>query len=305
MKKIRLFIISLLLSVLSTLCVYAKQPDLMTESMSLSLNYEKGTSEFALYKVATFSETGKFKVEEPFIRYQLVLDGLDSEGWRALAETLEGYVKRDQIDPIDRQQTDAEGKIRWENLEKGLYLVLGEQTKDKQYLYTPMPTLVTLPNRMENGEWNSQVSISLKYNQEDIFQKKEMDLKVIKIWKDAENKKNRPKKIFVQLVKDGNIHDTVELNKENNWEYTWKQLPKEASWMVVEKDVPQNYTVTSAKEGKTFILTNTYVASKEHKVQEQNNSVKLPKTGQLWWPVPVLCILGIVLFMIGLKQYKK
>lgn len=305
MKKIGALILSLLLGMVSTFCVYAKDENKIEEQTCLSLNYEKGEGVFTLYRVAQFSETGKFILEEPFSNYQIKLEDLDSEGWRALAETLEGYVKKDQITPLDKQKTDDKGNIEWKNLEKGLYLVLGEQTKDEQYLYTPMPTLITLPNRMQNGEWDYHVKISLKYSQEEIFQEQEIDFDVIKIWKNEPNKENRPKKIVVHLLKDGNIYDTVELKKENNWQYTWEKLPLQASWLVVEKEVPENYTVTSTREGNSFILTNTYTSSKENKKQEQMKHPKLPQTGQLWWPVPVLFAFGLLLIMVGAKKHKK
>ena len=31
----------------------------------------------------------------------------------------------------------------------------------------------------------------------------------------------------------------------------------------------------------------------------------LPQTGMLWWPVPVLTICGLVLFMLGWGEYQK
>lgn len=305
MKKIRGLIVCLILGVFSTLCVQAEEEDRVGEETSLTLNCEYGQGVFSLYKVAEFSETGKFHVEEPFANYQIQLEELDSEGWRALAETLEGYVKRDHIEPLDQRETDAKGNIEWRQLEKGLYLALGEQTKDDSFLYTPMPTLITLPNRTPDGEWNNHVSVSLKYEKEDIFQEQEIDFQVIKIWKNEDNTKNRPENITVQLLKDESVYDTIELNKENNWSYQWEGLPLQASWSVVEKEVPPNYTVTSTREGNQFILTNTKKPAKPTEDKHQEIPQKLPQTGQLWWPVPVLAILGAILFVIGYKKYKK
>ena len=31
----------------------------------------------------------------------------------------------------------------------------------------------------------------------------------------------------------------------------------------------------------------------------------LPQTGQLWWPLPVLIILGIILFIAGIRMNRK
>lgn len=288
----------------STLHVWAEETE-REEETSLSLECKNGKESYALYGVADFSETGEFVIREPFSKYPIVIQGLDSEGWRALAETLAGYVERDEIEPLDKKETDDKGHLTWNNLQKGLYLVLGEQIKKEQYLYTPMPLLVTVPNRTENGEWNYQPLIHPKYNKEDLSEEQEIDRNVIKIWKDQQNKKMRPEKISVQLLKDGKVYDTVELSKKNNWQYTWKKLSAQSKWTVVEQNVPKNYTVTSTQENNNFIVTNTYVTFKDEGNKGENVHQKLPQTGQLWWPVPILVIVGALLFTVGFRKYRK
>lgn len=305
-SRISTLILCLLCVLFPTFQVFAEDPEMFVgEETSLSLNYEAGKGTFALYKVADFSETGKFTVEDPFLNYQVKIEEMDSEGWRALAETLAGYVQRDHLKALDKKETDDQGKIEWKQLKKGLYLVIGEQTKDEQYLYTPVPLLVTLPNRDQKGEWEYQISVSPKYNKEDFSQKQEIDFNVVKVWKDEENKKKRPEKIDVQLLKDGKVYDTIELNKENNWQYRWENLPLQSWWTVVEREIPQNYTVTCTQENNDFIITNTYVAPKVNVDKEGSVHQKLPQTGQLWWPVPVLSVLGVLLFIIGFRKYRK
>lgn len=289
------------------------------ETGSLSLECKIGKGTYSLYRVAAFTETEEFKLEKPFSDYQVQLEGLDNEGWRALAETLSGYVERDGLQPFDTKEVDEQGRVKWENLQRGLYLVLGEKVKDEQYVYTPMPSLVTVPNRSEDGTWNDQVVIRPKYNQEEIQQEEKTDYTVIKIWKDKQNKKVRPEKIQVQLLQDGKIYDTVELNEKNNWKYTWKQLHTGFKWTVVEKEVPKNYTVTSTQEKTSFVIKNTYTAPGENGENggsggnggsgsggSGGGSGKpgLPQTGQLWWPVPVLTVLGFLLFVIALRKRK-
>lgn len=277
------------------------------ETGSLALECKIGKGSYSLYRVADFSETGGFKLEKPFSDYQVQLEGLDNEGWRALAETLAGYVGRDGLQPLDKKETDEQGHLKWEDLQRGLYLVLGEKVKDEQYVYTPMPSLVTVPNRSEEGSWNYNVVIRPKYNKEETQQDGKTDYTVIKIWKDKQNKKVRPEKIQVQLLQDGKIYNTVELSEKNNWKYTWKQLHTGFQWTVVEKEVPPNYTVTSTQEKTSFVIKNTYVAPGENGgTGGSGGSGKpgLPQTGQLWWPVPILTVLGFLLFVIGLRKSK-
>jgi hypothetical protein len=67
----------------------------------------------------------------------------------------------------------------------------------------------------------------------------------------------RPKQIEAQLLRNGKVYETVTLSAENNWRYTWPELDAEQEWLVVEKDVPENYTVITDLQDTTFVITNT------------------------------------------------
>ena len=89
-----------------------------------------------------------------------------------------------------------------------------------------------------------------------------IERKVLKVWKD-DVEVLRPTEVIIQLLKDGKVYDTVTLNAENNWRYTWEKLPEynddnaKVKWSVIEKDV-KDYKVTYAIDGTTFTVTNTY-----------------------------------------------
>ena len=208
---------------------------------------------------------------------------------------------------------------------------------------------------------------------------------MLKVWDDKGNETERPREIIVQLLKDGKVYDTVTLNKDNNWRYTWASLDDRYEWLVTEKE-PSGYTVKTELRGITFVITNTYspdtpigetITRKVHKVWDdkgyenkrpqyitvtllkngeeydtqqisaagnweytwadlprydvdgkeikwsiregyisgyvvnvtQNgnsfvltNSVnkdKLPQTGMLWWPVPLMATVGLAFLLIG------
>jgi tetratricopeptide (TPR) repeat protein len=118
--------------------------------------------------------------------------------------------------------------------------------------------------------------------------------KVLKSWKNDSAAK-RPKSITVYLLRDGEVFDTVILNSANNWRYTWDKLDSSYKWTVAEK-VPDNYTVTITKEGVTYLITNT---GKDEPPKKEEKPPKLPQTGQLWWPVPILAVLGLMFILIG------
>lgn len=307
--------------------------------LSLSLHYEAGEAEFSLYKVAEYyadanSGNDEFVLTDSFAGYPVKLSGLDSDGWRAAAETLAGYVSRDGIAPFAEGTTDAEGNLTWSGLENGLYLVLGEISQDEEFIYTPMPLLVVLPVQTESGEMDYHPVLSPKYDREPVPEDDFVQRKVIKVWKDDGYENERPEQITVDLLQNGEVYDTITLNADNNWKYVWTQLPSGYEWKVVEREIADSYIVTVIQEGTTFVITNTYEEENHSEEETENESEStaesddetqpgedtpynppsggsggsggtLPNTGQLWWPVPCLAICGIVVFAMGWMRRRK
>ena len=303
-NKLILFVICIL-SVFLPLCIKTNASEEI--SASLTLNYEAGKTEFFLYQIASFSENGKFEVTAPFDDYVKKINGLDrleeldGEGWRTLANTLENCVLEKKIKPMDTKESDDKGSVSWINISKGLYLILGEQTKDEKYIYTPSPVLVTVPNRDADGAWDCHpVIVHNKLDKKEIGKK--TSLEVVKVWKDSGNKEKRPSDVKINLYKDGKIYDTVTLNAKNNWKYKWKGLSADHKWTVGEKDVPEFYRVEYSKEGSKVYVINHYRTPDEVLYPDSPKPEKdktLPQTGQLWWPVPILAVLGMTAFLIG------
>ena len=290
---------------------------------------------FSLYRVAEVTENAKCRLTGDFKKYEdtVSLKNLDAAGWKNTALTLKGYVQRDNLSATRIAKTDATGAFVLSNLETGLYLMLGDRTVIGDYIYTTEPVLLFLPGRdAVSGEWNYDVSVHVKYDRDHSGgggggkEDDEKSYKVLKVWKDEGHKKERPNKITVQLLRDGKVYDKVDLTEKNNWRYTWKNLSDKYEWMVVEKE-EDNYTVSVSKEGTTFVMTNTYDEEEpsppgenppgenppgEEPPDEEEEIVLgdideiipktekvLPKTGALWWPVPVLACGGLILIMAG------
>ena len=56
---------------------------------------------------------------------------------------------------------------------------------------------------------------------------------------------------------------------------------------------PLGYTSKVWQEEDTFLVLNSY------------KGTKLPQTGQLWWPVPLLTVGGLALVALGLGLKKR
>lgn len=100
------------------------------------------------------------------------------------------------------------------------------------------------------------------------------EISVVKRWEDqGENRSgldtnrlgldtNRPEQITVHLLKNGEVYDSVILNAEMDWRYTWKNLPKTDEngnslfWSVTEDAVP-GYTAEISGTGNPFTIVNT------------------------------------------------
>ena len=121
---------------------------------------------------------------------------------------------------------------------------------------------------------------------------------VVKRWDDAGYEQKRPETITVTLLKDGAVYDTRTIRGADGWQYTWDELPRynadgtEIVWTVQEDAVP-GYTASVEEAGGAFILTNT------------PERQRLPQTGLLWWPVPVLAAAGLALLIVGALLKRK
>lgn len=80
-------------------------------------------------------------------------------------------------------------------------------------------------------------------------------LTVRKVWVD--DGRGRPDRVTVQLLRDGEGYDEVELSRSNHWAYTWDRLDDDYSWSVIEVDVPSDYEVSYTTRGNMTTITNT------------------------------------------------
>ena len=124
-----------------------------------------------------------------------------------------------------------------------------------------------------------------------------------------------PGSVTIQLLQNGNVYDEVTLSARNGWRHTWLNLNASSHWKVVEKDVPAGYTVAIAQDGTAFVVTNTRSASSANPLDHlsaqnppnQSNKPRslLPQTGQLWWPVPLLTAVGMIIFIFSWGRRKR
>lgn len=277
MRKFRKSICAVLvcLALLATLPLqaFAQGPIELDHDVDLTIHYvDEGTpivnAQFDLYLVADVDEYARMTLTDEFKDYPISIDGLDQDGWDALAATLKGYVQRDHVTPADTDWTDETGTASFPTdgveLKPGLYLVVGYRaTTDDFNTYVATPFMVFLPGQNnEENIWEYSQTADPKFDKDinppDEPGDKVITRKVIKIWDDEGYETIRPQSVTVRLLCDGEVVDTQILNEENNWRYSWDNLDPDHEWLVVEDEM-DHYETSTTMTGIIFSVTNKYV----------------------------------------------
>lgn len=264
-----------------------------------------------IYRIGSHLDTGEFVLEGDFAEYPVSFEDLSVSAIQDAANTLENYAKLDGIMPIASGVTADDGTLTFEGLEKGLYLLSGEKITLEGSVCTPAAAIVEI-KADENGSYD--LTVNPKFEIEEPVPTPS-EYSVSKVWAGDENTNARPDSIVVDIFADGELAETVTLNEDNGWAYSWTS-ENAAEWSVEERDVPAGYKVVYRGNGADFEIVNTYenssstaggTDSKITSVPDTTSSVpeKIPQTGQLWWPVPVLSIAGLVLIAIGWRLHSK
>lgn len=269
MKRIVCFVFLTLFCCLLPMTLFAD-----SDFMNLTVTCPVSNMQVSLYRVADEN----YNLVDSFSRYSIDL----KQDVQGAANALENRILMDGIEADACVTSDSSGKASFSGLESGIYLVVGKEVFQDGVFYMPQVSLVSL---------SGDLSVDLKYEMSD----KPSRIHVLKVWK-KDNKKSRPKSIEVCLLRsDGIVVDRVVLNSDNQWSTTWNNLSTLYTYRVMETSVPSGYKESCTREKDTIVLTNT--GNFMDKVKKKDEV--LPNSGQLWWPVPVLLFVGLVLFGLG------
>ncbi len=278
-------------------------------------------AEFYIYRLGDVNGN-KIVPDSAFSSYSVDYDISTAEKQSSLALTLSAYILRDDIVPLSSDKTDISGIANFDSLSfnEGAYIVMADKHHQEDSTYFCEPSIVILPYGEED-----RVTIKPKFVcVPDDTESVSVSYKVLKSWLD-ENGEKRPVEIEVELLRDGEIYDTVVLDEENNWRYQWDNLSVFYHWTVTEKRVEGGYVVSLSQYEKTLLLTNSsYKEYGEPAVPDETTTApteptqpdttvpddtekepELPVTGVLRWPVPYLALLGAFLLIVGYAKYKK
>ncbi|MGE9859301.1 Cna B-type domain-containing protein [Lachnospiraceae bacterium SGI.256] len=325
-RNYMIYVLAFLIALTGVLGILKGNPVLVaeeesTQKGSISIVCPVEGMELSLYRVAEYEESGSFTLTEQFQKYPVSLEQKSQEGWQGAADALADYIRRDGITADAVLASGSDRTVCFTDLNRGLYLVLGQTTElqedGKTQIYEPQTALIALPEDSQGtseGMDPYQVTAVLKFEKNDKpGNPEETKIHVLKVWK-QDQEKERPDSIVVELLQtdvEGNttVVDRQTLTKEN------KNLSTLMRWSVSEAEVPNGYTVAVTREGDTVVLTNTAKESgnpdgevnppskkptdKTVNKTTDKTSDKLPQTGQLWWPVLVLLFAGAICLLVG------
>ena len=318
------------------------------------------------YLVADISENGEFTLIDELKDQPVTnLNGItDQSQWDVIIDTIEPYVYS-HMSVTAHAVSDVNGEAHFDGLHLGLYMIRTEALYDSQdaCTYAVDTFLISVPTTDANDTWVNPVYapvLRAKCSQE--YPK---TYEIRKVWKDTDNEDKRPPYISVDLYRDGEKVQTVELSASNNWFYSWSDMDYRGEsgevtahdWTIKENissDSP--YTVSTSEDSYNgesskvilFTLENTYNEPEipdtpdepetpdtpdtpdESETPENPDTPdtptlpdlpevlgafrnlpavlgarRLPQTGQLWWPLPILVIAGVLFIIKGIRTNRK
>ncbi len=224
----------------------------LTVSYSTSKDNLQGAV-FYLYRIGDVSGTNVIPTDA-YKEYSVSYDISDAEKMTTLAVTLSAYILRDDIVADFTDTTDVNGIADFDGaaIPKGVYILMADKHRQNETTYFCEPSIVVLPYGDEE-----RVAVKPKFEAvPDDTETISVSYKVLKSW--VEDKGYiRPVEIEAELLRDGEIYDTVILNESNNWRHQWDNLSVFYHWTVTEKHVVGGYVVSLSQYEKTLLLTNS------------------------------------------------
>lgn len=304
-----------------------------TGSAELICRYEDETlagMNWRIYYAGTRSGD-QYVLDGAFMDYRITHGDLTAETLTTLASTLANYAVLDNIVPDASGITDQNGSVNFKGLAPGFYLVAGDKLRIGNGTYAPAPIII------EIGEGNTDIVAYPKFTYYDVLGAETIRMRVRKIWENGDDNViiADDASVDVEIYSDSVLVETVTLNKDNDWTYTWNG-DSSATWSVLEKNIPENYTVAYRSNDSQFVVVNTLdsenivppavttttstsavttttgtgtvtesaktsTTAKPAVTTTAKPETKLPQTGQLWWPIPILALGGMVFVGIGFR----
>ncbi|MBP3280661.1 MAG: Cna B-type domain-containing protein [Butyrivibrio sp.] len=271
-------------------------------------------------------------------------NGFDYDAWKQFvsyeeasdSDNLLAYIKENNISPVAEKLSEGDGKTYYTDLELGVYYVLSDKVEAGGYTHSFVNFLYPVPilEMTETG------NVRVNYNPSASPKKSKIasvHCSLRKRWSDSGNTANRPQTVTFRIYCDGEFMEEVTLSSENDWYYEWG-ISGDHTFSVEEVNVASGYSsdIQVVQNGHDFeyVCTNSFnppppgdnppppgdnppgdtppgipdlpeVLGAIRDLPQVLGARRLPQTGQLWWPLPILVIAGVFLIVKGIRKNSK
>lgn len=207
-----------------------------------------------LYKVGVRTNNSRnFSQTGDFAGIQVNLRRLTEDKVNEAAATFQGYAIANDIPPLREAETNERGEVEFSGLDAGLYLISGKLLKIDTHYYVPTTALIEIKEDDENLRYDAYPKFEYQ-----VANDTPRRYTVRKIWTgDEEFIDGRPSSVTIAIYKDEEFYDSVVLNDENSWRYSWVDSAG-SSWIAMEKDVPEHYELNIKYDSSRYIIENIY-----------------------------------------------
>ena len=295
--------------------------------------------EVSIYKIASVSDDGfSFELNAPYntltdIDLSTITDkDTAADTWSKVLRAVEYEAITNHSADAITGVTDEDGKAVFENLDLGIYLVKSAVVEEDDCTYVFSSFLVSVPQlNEETDEWiyDDTYYVAEAFAKCERFLVEKAKFSLYKRWADAGGEQYRPQSITVVIKRDGEVYDTVTLSQDTGWSYSWEDKPG-YTWSFEE-----SYTGFGDGGVVVYTITNSYTPSNPpgdnppppgdnppgdnppgtpdlpdvlgaiRDLPQVLGARRLPQTGQLWWPLPILVIAGVFLIIKGIRKNSK
>ena len=240
----------------------------------------------------------------------------------------------------DQTAVSANGQVKFSGLELGIYLVSADNYQETENTYVFAPFLVSVPQLDDSDKWVYDAQAGTKCEKFDRMVDLELhkrwsdegysdrrpssiDVKIIK---------NNELYQTVNLNDSNNWTYVWTEKPGNTWSFE-EVLPSDSGYSA---SISESKTYNGDVASEIYTITNTYTppagpppGGDEHHEEDNGGhgdggatefpdvlgavrklselpavlgARRLPQTGQLWWPLPILIIVGVALIVKGIRR---
>ncbi len=267
-------------------------------SLTLTYNDKEDSSKFfkgleiQLYQVGTVSADFKYSKTPNFSAYSFDMNAMENQTqWNNLTTTLVSRILGDSI-PCDQQiTTDANGRVKFTDMQPGMYLVRWTGNSTGENVSGFAPFMMEVPKLGADGKWTYDLTALPKPGT--YFKPTPTDpdppvepsedpdppappvkpddpvvpptpghtgtLRVTKIWDDEHYEhfeNHRPESVDVAIYHNSSLWSICTLSSVSNWSYKWEGSLDD-DWMVVELNVPDDYESEVEASADGFVIINS------------------------------------------------